>query len=265
MLLAGDTQTGYPFVPLPTMMMVMLVAFSRGILPVTEPITVLPWALALLGGIVLWALLFAPAEPTTRRRRWGVVALLLVWYLLPQLGIYAVSLRRPLFADRYLIWTLPAFLALAALGVSALARAWRPLGGILLAGLVALNVAGAGSQIAQPIKSDFRAAARFVMAQRGPGDALLFQIPYNRYTFTYYFGELDRWLDGPYTNNGMSEAELDADLMHATTDVKVVWFIDSEAAMWDERGLTEVWLDAHGTATAHAEFARVSVTRYVLH
>ena len=66
------------------------------------------------------------------------------------------------------------------------------------------------NQMAQPIKSDFRAATRFVLTHRQAGDQLLFQIPYGRYSFVYYGGELAQWLDGPYTNHGMSAAELAA-------------------------------------------------------
>ncbi|MEJ5198794.1 MAG: glycosyltransferase family 39 protein [Anaerolineae bacterium] len=299
MWLAGQTETGYPFVPLPMILLVQLVAFGRGILPLTQPIVLLPTAVALLAGVVLWPFLGriqdrcdirrgrtgadenvgahgrAPLPhggrhfqdrnaPAGAARRWLLVGLLLAWLLLPAIGIYVISLRRPLFADRYLIWTMPAFLGLVGLGVSALRRMLRPLGAALLAALVALNLAAAAGQMAQPIKSDFRAAAAFVMAHKQPGDRLLFQIPYNRYTFSYYSGELDGWLDGPYTNHGMSEAELDAQMARATADLSAVWLIASEVPMWDARGLTEAWLAAHGTVMQRAEFARVTVTRYQL-
>ena len=51
-----------------------------------------------------------------------MAALLLIWLLLPPLAVFGLSLGLPLFTDRYLIWALPAFLALAGLGVAALAR-----------------------------------------------------------------------------------------------------------------------------------------------
>jgi len=265
--LAADQQTGYPFVPLPTILLILLTAFSRGVLPVTERITLLPMVLALLAGIGLWAALparWARASRRPRWWRWGVIGLLLVWLLWPVLGITIISLRRPLFADRYLIWALPAFLALAAMGVVALARIRRPLGGVVLGAVLALNLAAGWCQAAQPIKSDFRAAAQFVDARRQPGDLLVFQIPYNRHTFAYYSGAVERWLDGPYTNYGMSEADLDAEMTRGTGDARAVWLIASETSMWDERNLTEAWLSGRGAITDHAEFARVAVTRYEL-
>jgi uncharacterized membrane protein len=272
--LAADTQTGYPFVPLPSILLVLWVAFSRGILPVTDPATLLPITLAWLVGIGLWAGLRRRAlgEDWLGRRRWIVIGLLLVWLLWPPVGIYIISLRRPLFADRYLIWALPAFLALAGLGLAALARVpgpqaragWRPLAAALFGIVLALNLTAVAGQMAQPIKSDFRAATRFVLTHRQAGDQLLFQIPYGRYSFVYYGGELAQWLDGPYTNHGMSAAELAAVMTGATAGVSAIWLIATEMPMWDDRGLTEAWLKAHGQTTHRAEFARVAVTRYQL-
>ena len=262
--LAADTQTGYPFVPLPSILLVVWVAFSRGILPVTDPATLLPMTLALLAGIGLWAGLRRQGGDWLGRRRWIVIGLLLVWLLWPPVGIYIISLRRPLFADRYLIWVLPAFLTLAGLGLTALVRAWRPLAVALFGVILALNLTAVAGQTTQPIKSDFRAATRFVLAHSQAGDQLLFQIPYGRYSFVYYGGELDKWLDGPYTNHGMSAAELDAAMTGATAGLSAVWLIATETPMWDSRGLTEAWLKAHGQATRQAEFARVAVTRYQL-
>ena len=47
------------------------------------------------------------------------------------------------------------------------------------------------------------------MAHESPGDLLIFQIPYNRYTFDYYAGQGQPWIDGPYTNNGQDQAFVD--------------------------------------------------------
>src|SRR5690606_5198954 len=47
-------------------------------------------------------------------RRWGMI---LSWVLLPVISIYAISLRQPIFTDRYVIWIAPAVMMLVALGV----------------------------------------------------------------------------------------------------------------------------------------------------
>ena len=299
--LSPTFETGHPFVALPDILTVLAIAFSRGVIPVIGPITLLPAMLALLAGVGLWAAdrggrlagnsnttasparaqaLAAVAESGTDEAvagdgsagaaralplgGWGRVALLLIWLLWPPLAIYGISLGMPIFADRYLIWTMPAFLALLALGVVALTHAWRPLGYATLGALLALNLVGDWQQAHQPIKADFRAAANFVMAHQKPDDRLMFQIPYNRHTFTYYSGDGFKWVDGPYTNQGMTEAELAAKMTDKTAGAAAVWLIASEAPMWDARGLAQAWLDRYGTVTERAEFIRVTVTRYQL-
>jgi len=270
--LSSPAQTGHPFVPLGGILQVLAVAFSRGVVPLEQPGTLLPYLLAVTAGAILW-----PLDARKRAGRpaigpWRSVALLLIWLLLPPLAIYGVSLNVPLFTDRYLIWAMPAFLALAGLGVVALARTWRPLGLATLGLILTLNLLSAGVQTAQPIKSDFRAVARYVLAHRGGGEVLIYQIPHIRYTFSYYASDrrdphdpLLLGMDGLYTNAGMSEAEAADRMARGTAGARAAWLIASEAPMWDQRGLTEQWLAAHGTPSLHADFERVSVTRYELH
>ena len=271
MWLSFTYQTGHPFVPLDDILLVLAAAFSRGILPAEQPFTLLPYLLAAVAGVLLW--------PSEERRRaaakaispWRVAALLLIWLLLPPLVVYGVSLGVPLFTDRYLIWAMPAFLAASGLGITALARAWRPLGLITLSAILGLNLLSVGAQTTRPIKSDLRAAAHYVTAHRQADDLAVYQIPYIRYTFSYYAsGRNDPHdpgflgMDGLYSNNGMSEAEAADRMARGTAGAKAVWLIASEASMWDQRGLTEQWLAEHGILTDHADFERVSVTRYEL-
>ena len=118
------------------------------------------------------------------------------------------------------------------------------------------------------------------MAHRQSDDLVIYQIPHIRYTFSYYAsgfasgfasGRNDPnapaflGVDGLYTNNGMSEAEAANRMVSETAAAKAVWLIASEAPMWDQRGLTARWLADHATPVLHADFERVSVTRYELH
>jgi mannosyltransferase len=269
-------QTGHPFVPLGDILLVLTSAFSRGVLPVERPITLLPYLLALVAGVLLWTLDERRRAAVRGTHPARVMALLLIWLLLPPLAVFGISLGMPLFTDRYLIWAMPAFLALAGLGVTALARTWRPLGWVTLAAILAFNLLSTGVQTVRPIKSDLRAAAGYIAAHRQADDRLVYQIPHIRYTFSYYASGYtnDRnepndpafiGIDGLYTNNGMTEAEAADRMTRAIAGAEAVWLIASEASMWDQRGLTERWLVEHGTPTRHADFERVSVTRYELH
>jgi mannosyltransferase len=284
--LSPTFQTGHPYVPLAGISKILVVAFSQGVLPMSTPVALLPVMLALLAGIGLWTATRAKSEQSVPASAatgdpagsWRPVLLLVIWLALPVLAVYGVSLGMPVFADRYLIWVMPAFVALLALGIVALSRVWQPLGWATLSILVILNLVGVRAQASQSIKSDFRAAAQFVTAHRQPDDLLIYQIPYIRYAFTYYLARqagstavLDdasvpglAWLDGPYTNGGMNASALAKQMGRGTAQTRSAWLIASEAPMWDARGLTQTWLATHGVVTDHADFARVSVTRYEL-
>ena len=267
-------RTGHPFVPLSTILTVLAVGFSRGIAPVQHPITLLPYITALVAGVGLW---------TTRRWRAGIS--LGLWLLFPPIALFGVSLRTPIFTDRYLIWTLPAFVIWLAAGCAALigGRSWsgapmRILGLALAGAILAFNLLAVWVQAHRPIKTDIRAAVAFVESHREPGDLLIFQIPYNRYTYRYYAGA-DRdpdapfdlpdaagpvtWIDGPYTN-GRPVDDVGAELTAGTTGHRRAWLIAAEAALWDERGLTEAWLNHAGQIVDRGEFTRVVVTCYEL-
>ena len=258
--------------PLGDILLVLTSAFSRGVLPVERPITLLPYVLAAVAGALLWTLDERRRAGARSTRQVRVMALLLIWLLLPPLMVYGLSLGMPLFTDRYLIWALPAFLALAGLGIVALTRAWRPLGMVTLAAILALNLLSTGVQTTRPIKADLRAAVGYIAAHRQSDDRLIYQIPHIRYTFSYYAsGRNDPndpaffGMDGLYTNNGMTEAEAADRMARETAGAGAVWLIATETSMWDQRGLTERWLAQHGELTAHADYERVSVTRYELH
>lgn len=235
---------------------------------------------------------------------------LLGWLILPPVALAIISLWQPLFTDRYLIWCAPAFYMLVAAGLAALAcfGRWSRWVTVCLFGTLLVGDSIAiWRQALTPLKSDFRAAAAFIAHWRAPsafsetssgadeitppsrsclyhvylpvvcngypsgaGELILFQIPYARYTFDYYFPyEQYTWAEGPYTNwrntdgSYVASAE-DASRYMAETvgSYRVVWLVLSEADMWDDRGLTQAWLEAHGRRTAEAHFTRVDVYRY---
>ena len=227
-----------------------------------------------------------------------------IWLLLPYLAIGIVSTWQPLFTDRYLIWSAPAFYLLVALGLVSLLRlrkwgVW--LTGLIVSLLLVANGVNVWRQVAIPIKSDFRSAAAFVtdydetprsgLAMEPPVGRyplsiyfpmvldeatdkvlVIFQIPHGRYVFDYYVpGGVYDWADGYYTNyrdaSGgyeVSPAEHAAYMDSVTAGYDVVWLVLTEAEMWDDRGLTREWLEANGRRLDEAHFTRVDVYRYRL-
>ena len=140
-------------------------------------------------------------RPASRPDRILTRLSLLAWALIPAMAIALISINRPLFTDRYLIWIQPAFYLAVALGVYALMGMVKPLAVVALSR--AADRERARQLIAQattPFKSDFRSAAQAIGREIQPGDLVVFQIPHVQHTFDYYFRQPYQAMGGPYTN-----------------------------------------------------------------
>ncbi len=189
---------------------------------------------------------------------------LLTWLFLPIGAVYLVSLRAPVYEPRYMIFVAPAFYLLASLGLVVLSRSWRPAAGIALAVILSFSLLGVWTQATVPLKSDFRAAAAYVAAHRQNSAPIMFQMPYGRYTFDYYFHDSYTALEGPWTNDGQTEAQLDAAMTSLLAGTGDVWVVFSESEQWDARGLVRSWLDRRARLVEEAHFALVDVYHYDL-
>jgi mannosyltransferase len=249
-LVLTPAQTGFVFYPFNQMLMIMLSGFATGVsgkLPTT--------ALWPMGSLVLIGIALSPA-------RWRDKAVLLIWLLLPPLALFLISLNRPIFTDRYLIWIGPAFYLLVSLGVVAVWRLWKPLGMVAFVAMLGIAMTGVYDQAATPIKTDFRSAARYVSAHQAPGDLVIFQIPYVRYTFDYYHPQPYDWADGLFTNYGMSDADVDAQMWAMVAGRKTVWLVASEMEMWDRNLQVWKWLESHARRADSVEFTLVTLYQY---
>ncbi len=279
-LLLERTQTGYRFLPLHQMLFSLLSSYSLGVLQAPEP-----WALAVFLGLLLVVGVALVTRGPQRRSVW----ILTCWLLVPVFGLFGLTLVRPMYTARYLIFVLPAYLLLLASAVLAVGRPSRPVAAVLLVSLLAVSGWGIWLQARTPFKADFRNATRYVAAAFEQEDLILFQIPHGRYSFDYYFhlsarpvalpevsdgfrvflpwamgGGADpyQWAEGPYTNAGMLQAELSSRMAELTKGHRIVWLIATEVPMWDERNLVQEWLEEHARLTDEAKFVRVEVYRY---
>ncbi len=258
-LLFQERITGYPDLPLRVMAETLVNGWSAGILVRYGPLAASLF-LSLLALGTLWLLRIRPRHLL---RLW-------VWMVLPLLGIWFVSLRGPIFTDRYLIWSAPAFYLLAAAGLEWLRRSWSPLATLALLLILLLDGVNLVAQARTPVKPRFRDAAAYVAEHRAPNEPLLFQIPYNHFVFDYYYGPpLAPWLEAPYTNwrteDGgylIGEAQLDGQMRELLHGVRSLWLIYSEADLYDERELVRHWLDAHARLDRLQQFHGVTVYHY---
>jgi mannosyltransferase len=269
-------ETGFNQYTLGQMLNVLNGAYTRGILNSLDD----TWAV-IVAGLAVALVLLGVLTRLSKNNRAPSAAGLAIWLTLPVLAIWFVSLHRPLFTDRYVIWIMPAYYLAIALGLDAVWHArsaqslWRgavraaaAVSGIVLIVTSALSI---NAQATTPYKSDFRSAAKVVAAAIQPGDVLMFQISYIQYTFDYYYQTPHTSLAGPYTNypgnnDGYqdSEATVFAQLDRVFQDQRGVWLIASEVSLWDTRNLLQRWLEAHGAPTQQHSFAQVTVTRYQL-
>ena len=235
------------------------------------------------------------------RSRRTALGILVCWLLLPVFLLFLITLVRPLYTARYLIYIVPAYQLLLAAGIAAVGRRTRLLAWLLLIAMLVVSGWGLWLQSQTRIKADFRAATEYVLTRAAPEDLVLFQIPYGRYSFEYYALRLAsrestteqphpalslqglalhraympllvgggrspyRWAEGLYTNAGMPEIEVSWRMEDVIGDSAAVWLVSSEAAIWDERALVEGWLAEHGSLTDMGHFVRVSVYRYQIH
>ncbi len=299
-------ETGFSSYSLDQMIVILLNGWSTGIGGWGSAWSPVFLSLLSAGGLLGGALCLPHvARPGEEARSLGSISdrlAVLIWMAVPLFSVWLISLRQPLFTDRYLIWVAPAFYLLVALGLSCLltVKKWTGwLVALLLAVFLTVNGVNIWKQATIPIKSDFRAAAAYVASfdtpvepvqHRGPAtplgfryylpivlvgrsafdDLIIFHIPYGRHTFDYYFPiETYSWAEGLYTNHRepdgayrMSEREAAWHMREMTKGHEAVWLIATEVATWDERNLVRGWLDEHLHVVSEAHFARVEVVRY---
>lgn len=178
------------WIPAPTFAAVMdtLKSFVSAFLPNSMEWAFLCSVIALAIGIV------------ALRKRLAVLALLITLFLTPFVLELVVSLRRPIFYDRTLIWTILPLILLAAASLTPAeepnATRWAP--GLSMAGagvLLALIVANLFSlrwYYESYRKEEWREAANWVAGRVRDDDLLLFNATWVQIPFDYYFARHDR-------------------------------------------------------------------------
>lgn len=261
-LIFQQRETGFPAYTLGEMVGILLGGWSVGIAGwggIAATVVYSGLALLGLGG---WVAVRRPRQALT----------LLLWVAVPLLIIWGVSLRGPIFTDRYLIWAAPAFYLAIGAGLALLRplSRWGP-----LLGLVALlTVAGINlfQQVTRPIKPEFPAAVAYLETRRQPGELLLFQIPYNHWVAAYYAqGSLDPWAEAPFTNWRQADGTylvgpeyVAGEMQRIVGPQRSLWLIYTEVDLWDDRQLVKAWLDAHGTLRDECHWHRVDLYHYEL-
>jgi hypothetical protein len=206
------------------------------------------------------------------------------WVVIPVVGIYVLSLRQPIFTDRYVSWIAPALMMLMALGLVVVRRyAWvlgRFLAAALLVYVVGFWLYAGWQQKSESTKYDLRGGISYLSQQRTPDDLLILQIPHMEWAYRYYtsdFGprpfaesetRLSPWIGGMWTNQGwlddVAQQDVAQQMSVQTAGYSDVWVLRSEVEMWDQRHLMDQWLEQHGELIDQADFHGVQVRHYRL-
>lgn len=179
------------------------------------------------------------------RRRPARIALLLVIFVTPFVGEYLVSLRRPIFYARTLIWaSIPLYLLLAA-GIRQLRR-WPYVLAVVLVVLV-VNGLSLREYHVHFEKEQWDDAAALVAERVQPGDLILFNATWTQIPFDYYFHRLynrpvaEHGVPVDLFDQGVLEPKMAAsDLPHLRALIRGrerVWLVYSHDWYTDPQGL----------------------------
>ncbi|GAB4409836.1 MAG: hypothetical protein Kow00123_23290 [Anaerolineales bacterium] len=270
-VLLSGFRTGHPFVPFHQALASVLFGFSEGVRPAATFWALVPFLLCLLAA---WGLRMGSANERDSAQmgsdprgsagdsRLISVSACTLWWAVPFLLLFGVSLLSPLFVERYLITTLPAFLLLVAAGLDSLLRRARYLGALTAAAVLVVSLRGVWVQATQPIKPDMRAAAQYVCPRLSADDAIVFLIPHVEPVFARYCAKPYTPIPAPYANGGQTEAAIRLALEQALRGKRAAWLVESEAHLWDERGLVRAALAEDWAQADDRQFTLVRATAY---
>jgi mannosyltransferase len=148
------------------------------------------WILAVIFAVAcIWAVIPLGRTLFARGQSWETwrAHFLLVWLFLPVVLTVLLSLGRPVFLGRYMIFCLPALLILVAAGLARLRQSWMLAGaltGILLLGLQGILFVYGHDFDSERDASG--AASDFILDHAQPGDAVVFHIAATRVAYEFF-------------------------------------------------------------------------------
>ena len=202
-------------------------------------------------------------------KRLSILVFLLVLVLTPMAGELLVSLRRPIFYDRTLIWTTIPLYVLLALGFVQLR--FKP---YIIAGLIMLstiNLLSLQNYYDNFEKEQWREAAAYVAKEVQNDDLILFNATWVQIPFDYYF----RYFNRPVERRGapvdlfdrgilepkMAESDLPR-LRSLLRNRERVWLIYSHDWYTDPQRLIPAALDEELDLVDSQQFYGLQVQRY---
>jgi 4-amino-4-deoxy-L-arabinose transferase-like glycosyltransferase len=194
-------------------------------------------------GAAVLGLLAAWGGRWALRRRPSAGAWLLTASFVPTLLLWLISLARPVYAEQYVFASVPALLALAAVGAARLARAWWPgaaaASAVLLIGL--LTAANAAFDPAYAKSPDWRALNDYLARTARPGEVVVVNLPEPAFYY-YYSGAMPALTAPPRPLDASSQPEAEAQLRGLRDRYAHVRLLLQPTPGYDPEGFVGRWL-----------------------
>ncbi len=210
-------------------------------------------------GALALGLLTAAAVAAWRERREGVRWL--VWSgLAPLLGLVALMLLGRDLNVRFLLMLLPVALLALAAGGSVVRPRWRlpAAGAWAVVGLLWL-----APYYASYVRGDYALALREIEAAEQPGEAVVFNGPWQTLLFDHYYrGRLPAHvLTGEVP---LVEHQVDAALAALAARYQALWLLETDMGHADPAGFVPRWLGSHAYRERVQSYRQVRLARYLL-
>jgi mannosyltransferase len=271
-VLMSPPTTGYPSRTLQEMAAMLTGAFVRGYGPADARLAISLSAFLLLSTVLIYARALPPNTskaihiPTcgdvTQMSPSSGVLVLLVCFFAPLVMFGLLSARMSIFTERYLIIASPFFYLLMAAGVTAVRFRHRRVFWLVWVLWVALSGWSLAFQSSQQLKPDFRSAVATFAGLARQNDLVIFDMPYGRHVFRYYYPHEFIAIDAPYTNGGSTLDDIDLLADFDPSLHGVVWLVSSEEQSWDARGLTRQWLSTRCIRDDTWDYPGVKLQRF---
>ena len=204
------------------------------------------------------------------RRKPALLGLLLLLILTPFAGEWLVSLLRPIYYTRTLVWTSIPFYLL--LGAGLLQLRFRPLIGAAVLALALLGGRSVDAYYRSGDQEGWRAAAAWLAPQVQPGDLMLFNAGWVQIPFDYYYRRAGPPVDlhglpADLFDRGILEPKMSiADIERLNTLIagrRRVWLVYSHNLYTDPQNIIPRVLGAALNETGQQEFSGLKIYGYV--
>ncbi len=235
-------------VSLPAMSTALIPAFLTGL-----GSKLVAWQFVLAGALVAIGLV-------AWRGRGEARLMIACWLLAPPMAVYAISLWRPIFFERYMVIILPAFLLAAAAGGLVLTRPWPALELAALAALCAPSVArlpGYYGKVVYASTQDIRSLLGYVRDSAQPDAAFIVNLPPSDPMYQYYAPAQPTFFV-PNPPQGQQEAA-NQQLSDILSRHGEVWLTPWD---YDRTAFVEHWFDQHAFRVDQHWFSNAEIIRY---